>query len=67
MCVHCRSLGGFKYNVRNKATLEGCITEGYLVTELVTFYPMYLDNTPTFHNKPQRNPNDSKGVNTRVT
>jgi hypothetical protein len=45
----CRSLSGFKSNVRNKAALEGCIVEGYIATELVTFCSMYLNSAPTFH------------------
>jgi hypothetical protein len=32
MMFICRSLGGFKSSVHNKATLEGYITEGYIVT-----------------------------------
>jgi hypothetical protein len=65
--VYTKSLGSFKSNVRNKAALEGCIAEGYIVTELVTFCSRYLDNAPTFHNRPQRNPDGSKGAGTRVT
>jgi hypothetical protein len=67
VCVYTRSLGSFKSNVRNKAAPERCITEGYIATELVTFYSRYLDNAPTFHNRPQRNPDGSKGAGTRVT
>jgi hypothetical protein len=58
---------GFKSNVHNKAALEGCITEGYIATELVTFFSRYLDNAPTFHNRPQRNLDGSKGAGTRVS
>jgi hypothetical protein len=65
--VYTRSLGGFKSNVRKKVAHEGCIAEGYIATELVTFCSRYLNNAPTFHNKPQRNPNGSKGVRTRVS
>jgi hypothetical protein len=65
--VYTRSLGNFKSNVRNKAAPEGCIAEGYIATELVTFYSRYLNNAPTFHNRPQRNPDGSKGAGTRVT
>jgi hypothetical protein len=67
VCVYTRSLGSFKSNVRNKAAPEGCIAEGYIATELVTFCSRYLDNAPTFHNRPQRNPDGSKGAGTRVT
>jgi len=66
MMFLCRSLGGFKSNVRNKAAPEGCIAEGYIATELMTFCSRYLDNAPTFHNKIQRNPDGSKGARTRV-
>jgi hypothetical protein len=62
-----RSLGGFKSNVHNKAAPEGCIAEGYIATELVTFCSRYLDNAPTFYNRPQRNPDGSKGAGTRVS
>jgi hypothetical protein len=65
--VYTRSLGGFKSNVRNKAAPEGCITEGYIATELVTFCSRYLDNAPVFHNRPQRNLDGSKGAGTRLT
>jgi len=65
--VYTRSLGGFKSNVRNKAVPKGYIAESYIATELVTFCSRYLDNAPTFRNKPQRNPNDSKGVGMRVS
>jgi hypothetical protein len=60
--VYTRSLGSFKPNVRNKAA-----PEGYIATELVTFCSRYLDNAPTFHNKPQRNPDGSKGAGMQVT
>jgi hypothetical protein len=52
----------FKFSVRNKVTPEGCIAEGYIATELVTFCSRYLENAPTFHNRPQRNPDRPKGV-----
>lgn len=63
----CRSLGGFKSSVRNKVSLEGCIAEGCIATELVTFCSRYLGNAPSFHNKPQRNPNGPKGAGTKVS
>jgi hypothetical protein len=66
MCVH-RSLGGFKSNVCNKVAPEGCIAEGYIATELATFCSRYLDNAPTFLNRPQRNLDGSKGAGTRVS
>ena len=62
----CRSLGGFKSNVRNKASPEGCIAEGYIATELVTFCSAYLGTAPTVHNRPQRNADGCRGAGTRV-
>ena len=57
----CRSLGEFKSNVRNKADPKGCIVEGYIATELVTFYSAYLSSAPTVHNRPQRNTDGCRG------
>jgi hypothetical protein len=65
LILTCRSLGGFKYNVQNKAAPEGCIAEGYIATEQVTFCSRYLNDAPTFNNRPQRNQDGSKGVGTR--
>jgi len=59
------ALGGS--SVCNKVPPEECIAEGYIATELVTFCSRYLDNAPTFHNKPQRNPDGSKGAGTQVS
>jgi hypothetical protein len=56
----------FKSSVRNITAPEGCIAEGYIAIELVTFCSRYLENAPTFHNRPQRNPDGPKGVGTRV-
>jgi hypothetical protein len=56
----------YKSSVHNKAAPEGCIAEGYISYELVTFCSRYLDNAPLSHNRPQRNPNESKGAVTRV-
>jgi hypothetical protein len=64
LMIICRSLGGFKSNVLNKATLEGCIAEGYIATELVTFCARYLDNAPSFVNRPLRNSDGQKGAGT---
>jgi hypothetical protein len=61
LMIICRSLGGFKSNVRNKAAPKGCIMEGYIAIELVTFCARYLDNTPSFVNWPLRNPDGPKG------
>jgi hypothetical protein len=61
------ALGGFKSKVCNKTSPKGCIAEGYIATELVTFCSRYLDNTPTFHNRHQRNPHGSKRAGRRVS
>jgi hypothetical protein len=66
MMFLCMGLGGLKSNVRNKAAPEGCIAEGYIATELMTFCLRNLDNAPTFYKKIQRNPDGSKGAGTRV-
>jgi hypothetical protein len=48
-----------------KAAYEGCIAEGYIAIELMTFCSMYLNDAPTFHNMPQRNKDGFKGVGIR--
>jgi hypothetical protein len=58
LMIKCRSLGEFKSNVRNKVAHEG-----YIATELVTFCARYLDNAPTFLNRPLRNPDTERGGN----
>jgi hypothetical protein len=65
LILTCRSLGGFKSNVHNKAAHEGCIAKGYIATELMTFCSRYLNDALTFHNRPQRDRDGSKGVETR--
>ena len=65
LILTCRSLGRVESNVCNKAAPEGCIAEGYIATELVTFCSRYLHDASTFHNRPQRNQDGSKGVGTR--
>jgi hypothetical protein len=65
--VYTRSLRDFKSNVHNKAAFERCIAEGYIAIELVAFCSRYLDNAPTFYNRPQRNFDGSKGARTRVS
>ena len=62
----CRSLGGFKSNVRNKVAPEGCIAEVYIATELVTFCSAYLSSGPTVHNRTQGNVDGCKGAGPRV-
>jgi hypothetical protein len=63
----CRYLGRYKSLVHNRATPEGSIAEGYLADEMLTFCSRYLENALTVHNRPQRNPDEAKGVITRVT
>ena len=46
--------------MRNKVAPEGYIAEGYISYKLVTFCLRYLDNAPSFHNRPQRNLDESK-------
>jgi hypothetical protein len=58
----CRSIGRYKSLVRNRATPEGSIAEGYLVDEMLTFCSQYLKNAPTVHNRPQRNPDEARGA-----
>jgi hypothetical protein len=64
--IICRSLGGFKSNVRNKAAPKGCIAKGYIAIELMTFCARYLDNAPTFLNRPLQNLDGPKRVRMRV-
>ncbi|XP_061363881.1 uncharacterized protein LOC133307391 [Gastrolobium bilobum] len=55
-----RTLGHLKSYVRNKATPEGCIAEGYLMEECLTFCSRYLDDgdIETRFNRPRRNNDD---------
>nr|XP_025625964.1 uncharacterized protein LOC112718415 [Arachis hypogaea] len=52
-----RTLGHLKSYVRNKAAPEGCIAEGYLMEECLTFCSRYLeeDEIETRFNRPNRN------------
>jgi hypothetical protein len=52
--------------VHNKATPKGSIAEGYLANKLATFCLIYLENTSTIHNRPQRNSDEAKWSVTRV-
>jgi hypothetical protein len=62
----CRSLGGLKSNVHNKVAIEGCIMEGYIATELVTFCSAYLSNAPIVHHRSQRNVDGCRRVGTCI-
>jgi hypothetical protein len=61
-----RGHGRYKSVVRNRVALEGSIAESYLVNEMLTFCSRYLENAPTVHNRPQRNPDEARGTVTRV-
>jgi hypothetical protein len=58
--------GRYKFVVRNRVAPEGSIAESYLVNEMLTFCSRYLENAPTVHNRPQRNPDEARGTVTRV-
>ncbi|XP_019434448.1 PREDICTED: uncharacterized protein LOC109341097 [Lupinus angustifolius] len=59
-----RTLGHLKSYVRNKAAPEGCIAEGYIMEESLTFCSRYFLNgdIETRFNRPRRN-DDDIGVN----
>jgi hypothetical protein len=59
--LFCRSLGHLKSYVRNKAAPEGCIAEGYIVEECLTFCSRYLEDgdIETRFNRPRRNDDDN--------
>ncbi|GJX48956.1 uncharacterized protein Tco_0275801 [Tanacetum coccineum] len=50
-----RYMKKLKNYVRNKARPEGCIAEGYIAEEALTFCSHYLRNVPTRFNRPDRN------------
>ncbi|GJW64215.1 reverse transcriptase domain-containing protein [Tanacetum coccineum] len=50
-----RYMKKLKNYVRNKARPEGCIAEGYIAEEALTFCSHYLRNVPTKFNRPDRN------------
>ena len=52
-----------KKYVRNKAAPEGCIAEGYITEECLTFCSRYLENIETRFNRPRRNDDDSEAIN----
>ena len=47
--------------MRNKARPEGCIAEGYISQEVVTFCSRYLDDIETIWNRP-RHVDDEGGI-----
>ncbi|XP_072090625.1 uncharacterized protein [Arachis hypogaea] len=57
-----RYLGRLKKYVRNRAQVEGSITEGYLSEEILTFCSRYLDDIETRMNRPMRVDDQPSGV-----
>ena len=53
----CRFLYKLKDSVRNKAHLEGSITEAYIFIKYLTFCSIYLDDIKTRFNHEGCNPN----------
>ncbi|KAM6545672.1 hypothetical protein CsatB_026408 [Cannabis sativa] len=53
-----REMGHLKKYVKNKARLEGSIAEGYIISEALNFFSMYLHGIETRFNCPDRNPDD---------
>ena len=49
-----RYMKKLKCYVRNKARPEGCIAEGYVAEEALTFCSMYLQDVQTKLNHPER-------------
>ncbi|KAM0893013.1 hypothetical protein ACQ4PT_025374 [Festuca glaucescens] len=50
-----RAMGKFKKWVKNKARVEGCITEAYIVDEISNFVSLYFaSDVPSSRNKKQR-------------
>ena len=62
-----RYLSRLKSYVRNKACLEGCIAEGYLAKECLTFCSRYFKNVETVFTQPIRNVEESTGVVLSIT
>ena len=53
-----RYLKKFKDYVRNTAKLEGSISKGYVVDEVVIFCSRYFDDVETRFNRPDMNNDD---------
>ncbi|XP_062075345.1 uncharacterized protein LOC133779394 [Humulus lupulus] len=54
-CVDVRYLSKLKSYVRNKSKPEGCIAEGYLADECLTFCSRYMEGVETKFNRKPRN------------
>ncbi|KAM6563591.1 hypothetical protein CsatB_023589 [Cannabis sativa] len=61
-----RELGHLKKYVKNKARPEGCIAQGYIITEALNFCSMYLRGIQTRFNRPDRN-SENLGVRKEST
>ncbi|XP_060962041.1 uncharacterized protein LOC133032191 [Cannabis sativa] len=61
-----RELGHLKKYVKNKARPEGCIAQGYIITEALNFCSMYLRGIETRFNRPDRN-SENLGVRKEST
>ncbi|KAH7836026.1 hypothetical protein Vadar_032056 [Vaccinium darrowii] len=61
-----RYLHRLKSYVRNKASPEGSIVEGYIAEECLTFCSRYLGSVETIFNRPARNVEGSTGAITNI-
>ncbi|XP_075665826.1 uncharacterized protein LOC142635575 [Castanea sativa] len=57
-----RYLSRLKSYVRNRAAPEGCIAEGYIVEECLTFCSRYMEGIETIFNRPTRTMEESTGA-----
>ena len=60
--MHYRYLSYLKSYVRNRVALEGCITEGYIVKECLTFCSRYMEGVETIFSRPTRTMEESIGA-----
>ena len=60
--AHYRYLSCLKSYVRNRAAPEGCIAEGYIVEECLTFCSQYMEGVETIFNRPTRKMEESTWV-----
>ena len=51
-----------KSYVRNRAAPEGCIAEGYIVEECLTFCSRYMEGVETIFNRPTRTIEEATGT-----
>ncbi|XP_030946005.1 uncharacterized protein LOC115970519 [Quercus lobata] len=57
-----RYLSRLKSYVRNRAAPEGCIAEGYIVEECLTFCSRYMEGVETIFSRPTRTMEESTGA-----